>query len=75
MTYEYTDKIYKKYALLVVRAFNSLNRELQGLDFDELNAGKGYKVVSEKVKKTYKKCYDELIDVLILLTPLFRGLL
>lgn len=66
MTYEYTDKIYKKYALLVVRAFNSLNRELQGLDFDELNAGKGYKVVSEKVKKTYKKCYDELIDVLIL---------
>ncbi|MBR1904834.1 MAG: minor capsid protein [Clostridiales bacterium] len=66
MRYEYTDKIYKKYALLIVRAFNSLNRELIGLDFDELNAGEGYKAVSEKVNKTYKKCYDELIDILIL---------
>ena len=66
MTYEYTDKIYKKYALLVVRVFSSLNRELQGLDFDELNASKGYKTVSERVKKAYKKCYDELIDILIL---------
>ena len=68
MTYEYTDKIYKKYALLIVRTFSSLNRELQGLGFDELNANKGYKIVSEKVKKAYKKCYDELIDVLILLS-------
>lgn len=67
MTYEYTDKIYKKYALLIVRAFTSLSGELIGLDFDELNAGKGYKTVSDKVKKVYKKCYDELIDILILL--------
>lgn len=66
MTYEYTDKLYKKYSLLLVRTFNSLNRELLGLGFDELNAGKGYKIVSEKVKKVYKKCYDELIDILIL---------
>lgn len=67
MIYSYTDKLYKKYALFIVRAFASLNRELQALDFDELNAGKGYKTVNEKVKKTYKKVYDELIDMLILL--------
>lgn len=66
MTYDYTDKLYKKYALLIVRAFNSLNRELQALAFDELNAGKAYKAVNERVKKVYKKCYDELIDILIL---------
>lgn len=67
MTYDYTDKLYKKYSLLIVRAFNSLNRELQALAFDELNAGKAYKAVNEHVKKVYKKCYDELIDILILL--------
>ena len=66
MNYKYTDKIYKKYALFIVRAFNSLNREFQALNFDELNAGKGYKTVNEKVTKTYKKCYDELIDIMIL---------
>lgn len=68
MKYDYTDKLYKKYALFIVRAFNSLNREFQALAFDELNAGKGYKVVSQKVTATYKKCYDELIDILILLS-------
>ena len=67
MTYEYTDKLYKKYALFIVRAFNSLNREFQAMNFDELNVGRGYKTVTEKVTKTYKRCYDELIDILILL--------
>lgn len=73
MTYEYTDKLYKKYSLLIVRVFNSLNRELQALNFDELNAGKAYKVVTEKVEKTYKKCYDELIDILILFSLFYFG--
>ena len=67
MNYEYTDKLYKKYALFIVRAFNSLNREFQALNFDELNVGNGYKTVTAKVTKTYKRCYDELIDILILL--------
>ncbi len=67
MNYEYTDKLYKKYALFIVRAFNSLNREFQALNFDEMNVGKGYKTVTDKVTKTYKRCYDELIDILILL--------
>lgn len=67
MDFKHTDKLYKSYSLLIVRAFNSLNRELQALDFDELNAGKGYKTVKEKVSKTYKKVYDDLIDMLILL--------
>lgn len=67
MKYDYTDKLYKKYALFIVRAFNSLNREFQALAFDELNASKGYKTVSQKITATYKKCYDELIDILILL--------
>jgi len=68
MKYDYTDKLYKKYALFIVRVFNSLNRELQALAFDELNASKGYKIVSQKVTVAYKKCYDELIDILILLS-------
>ena len=67
MIYTYTDKLYKKYSLLIVRAFNSLNRELQALDFDELNTQKAYKTVNDKVTKVYKKIYDELIDLLILL--------
>lgn len=68
MDYKYTDKLYKQYTLLIVRAFNSLNREFQALDFDELNAGKSYKAVTEKVTKTYKKVLDELIQMLILLS-------
>ena len=55
MKYNYTDKLYKRYSLFIVRAFNSLNREFQALAFDELNAGKAYKTVSGKVEKTYKK--------------------
>lgn len=65
MKFEYTDKLYKHYSLLIVRAFNSLNRELQALTFDELN--KGYKTVKEKTTKTYKKVYDELVEMLVLL--------
>ena len=68
MKFNYVDKLYKRYSLFIVRAFNSLNREFQALAFDELNAGKAYKVVSGKVEKTYKKIYDELIDILILLS-------
>lgn len=67
MIYDYTDKLYKRYALFIVRAFNSLNRDLQGLAFDELNTAKAYKTVNEKVKKVYKKVYDELIEMLILI--------
>jgi SPP1 gp7 family putative phage head morphogenesis protein len=67
MIYKYTDKLYKEYAKFIVRAFNSLNRELQALGFDELNTNQGYKAVSERTRKTYKKVYDELIDILILL--------
>lgn len=67
MKYDYTDKLYKKYSLFIVRTFNSLNREFQALAFDELNASKGYKTVTQKVTAAYKKCYDELIDILILL--------
>lgn len=63
MKFDYTDKLYKKYSLFIVRAFNSLNRELQATNFDELN----YKTVKEKVTKTYKKVYDEYFDLLILL--------
>lgn len=65
--FKYTDKLYKKYALKMVRAFSSLNRELQALPFDELNASKGYKAVSERVKRTYQRLYDDLIEVLILI--------
>ena len=65
--FKYTDKLYKEYARQMVRAFNSLNRELQALPFDELNASKAYKAVSDKVKKAYRKVYDELIDILILI--------
>lgn len=65
--FKYTDKLYKQYALKMVRAFSSLNRELQALPFDELNASKGYKAVSERVKRTYQRLYDDLIEVLILI--------
>lgn len=65
--FKYTDKLYKEYARRMVRAYNSLNRELQALPFDELNASKGYKAVSDRVKKTYKKLYDDLFDILILI--------
>lgn len=67
MIYDYTDKLYKQYARRMVKVFNSLNRELQALPFDELNASKGYKAVSTRVKAAYKELYDELIDILILL--------
>lgn len=66
MKYNYTDNLYKKYSLFIVRAFNSLNREFQAMAFDETNT-LGYKAVKSKVSKTYKKVYDELIDILILL--------
>lgn len=65
--FKYTDKLYKQYALKMVRAFSSLNRELQALPFDELNASKGYKAVSERVKRTYQRLYDDLVEVLILI--------
>ena len=67
MIYDYTDKLYRQYARKMVRVFNSLNRELQALPFDELNARSGYKEVSGRVKKAYKTLYDELIDILILM--------
>ena len=67
MIYDYTDKLYRQYARQMVRVFNSLNRELQALPFDELNARSGYKEVSGRVKKAYKTLYDELIDILILM--------
>lgn len=65
--FKYTDKLYKQYALKMVRAFSSLNRELQALKFDELNTSKAYKAVSDRAKKAYKKAYDDLIDILILI--------
>lgn len=65
--FKYTDKLYKQYALKMVRAFSSLNRELQALPFDELNVSKAYKAVSDKVKKTYKRLYDDLYDILVLI--------
>lgn len=65
--FKYTDKLYRQYALKMVRAFSSLNRELQALPFDELNASKGYKAVSERVKRTYQRLYDDLVEVLILI--------
>lgn len=68
MIYDYTDKLYRQYAKTMVRTFSSLNRELQALPFDELNASKGYKEISTRVKKAYKRLYDELIDILILMS-------
>ena len=65
--FKYTDKLYRQYALKMVRAFSSLNRELQALPFDELNTSKGYKAVSERVKRTYQRLYDDLVEVLILI--------
>lgn len=65
--FKYTDKLYKQYARKMVRAFSSLNRELQALPFDELNTSKAFKTVSEKVKKTYKKLYDDLYEILLLI--------
>lgn len=65
--FKYTDKLYKQYALRMVRAYSSLNRELQALKFDELNTAKGYKAVSDRVKRTYKKLYDDLYEILILM--------
>mgnify|MGYP003571254924 FL=1 len=68
MIYDYTDKLYRQYAKIMVKTFSSLNRELQALPFDELNASKGYKEVSTRVKKAYKRLYDELVDILILMS-------
>lgn len=65
--FKYTDKLYKQYALRMVRAFSSLNRELQALKFDELNTAKGYKAISDRAKKTYKKLYDDLYEILVLM--------
>lgn len=65
--FKYTDKLYRQYALKMVRAFSSLNRELQALPFDELNTSKGYKAVSERVKRTYKQLYDDLTSILVLI--------
>lgn len=67
MIYDYTDKAYRQYAKSMVKVFSSLNRELQALPFDEMNVSKGYKAVSMPVKKAYKRLYDELIDILILI--------
>lgn len=65
--FKYTDKLYKEYARKMVRAYSLLNRELQALPFDELNASKGYREVSNRVKTTYKKLYDDLYDILVLI--------
>lgn len=62
--YKYTDKLYKRYALFIVRAFNSLNREFQALGFDEINK---FQTVKVKTERVYKKVYDELFDLLVLM--------